>query len=205
MAEYGTATYGVDEWGGAYELGAARLLYMLRMAPRWSALANLIDQRYQRLIGIAEQLRTSLALDTASGALLDIIGQWLGLERQGMTDDRYRRALRVQVVLLSSATGSSQSLLDVWQRWITTDADTYRNVAPAYAEISGVISEPDEYLLRIFLRRAAPAGVVLSALVTYADNAFILDDVEGTLPNAGILDNTESALAEASILPHEVM
>ena len=205
MASYGAATYGVDQWGGAYELGAARLLYMIRMAPNWRALADLIDNRWATLVGIAEQIRTVFNLDTAAGEQLDLIGQWLGLERLGMTNDRYRRALRVQVTILSSSSGSSQSLIDVFTRWIGAAPHSYRNVPPAYAELSGTIGATDENLLRQFLLKAAPAGVVLSVGASFDASFLLADSVADPIADPGTVDCVADPILDAATLVFEIM
>lgn len=205
MASYGAATYGVDLWGGAFELGAARLLYMIRMGPRWRALADIIDRRWSTMVGVAEQIRTVFSLDTATGEQLDIIGQWIGLDRQGMTNDRYRRALRVQVVLLSSASGSSSSLIDVFTQWTAAAPASYRNVAPAYAELTGVVAEIDEYLLRQFILKAAPAGVIISIGAALDTNFLVADSVADPIADPGVLDCVSIPVTDAATLVYEIM
>ncbi len=205
MASYGTAVYGVDEWGGAYELGAARLLYICRESPNFRALADITDRRWSRMIGILEQIRVAYNLDSAVGVQLDVIGAQLGLERQGMNDARYRRALRVQQLIMASTVNTTASVLAVFEAWITTPAEYYRNVPPAHIEISGPISAADAYLLRRFLRAAAPAGVTLS-IAGWAPGTtpLIVDSIAVPVADPGVIDSVASPVADAALIAHEV-
>ncbi len=198
MPGHGAATYGVDAWGEAYELGAARLLYMLRMAPRWRALADVIDARYARIAGIMELIRVGFNLDSAIGNQLDIIGEWLGRRREGMVDVRYRRALRVQLRLLLSANGSGPNLISVWFQWAQSLPLSYRNVPPAYVELSGVVAAEDEYLLRQFILSAAPGGVVVGVF-TATTTPLIADSIADPVTSPGLVDSIADPVTAAPV------
>lgn len=122
-----------------------------------------------------------------------------------MTNDRYRRALRVQVVLLSSASGSSSSLIDVFTQWTEAAPASYRNVAPAYAELTGVVAEIDEYLLRQFILKAAPAGVIISIGAALDTNFLVADSVADPIADPGVLDCVSIPVTDAATLVYEIM
>lgn len=205
MASYGSATYGSDAWGGAFELGAARLLYIIRMAPRFRALADLLDARWSHIAGLLEHVRVGFDLDSAVGDQLDVIGRWVGRPREGMVDERYRRALRVQVQILSSRS-STTTMLAVFEAWIGDTATTYRNVAPAYVEIGGPVDPADEHLLRVFLQLAAPGGVVLSVVgtPTGGDGWLIVDSIAVPVTDPGVIDSIADPVTDARPIAYEV-
>lgn len=203
---WGAFTWGVDEWGGAYELGAARLLYITRMSPRFRALADAMDARYARISGILEQIRVGFNLDDAVGAQLDILGAKLGREREGMTDARYRRAIRVQSLILSSTSATTPGMLAVWRAWIGSDATDYRNVAPAYVEIGGPVAAADESLLRRFLQLAVSGGVVLSIVASAegGDGFLLVDSVADPVADPGVLDSVADPVTDARAIGYEL-
>lgn len=200
----GAAVIGVAEYGGAFELGAARLLYMLRMAPRWRALADVLDGRYARLAGVVELFRVGFDLDNAVGVQLDIIGAWLGRAREGMVDARYRRALRTQVLILKSANGSGPNLIAVFASWVQSLPLTYRNVPPAYVEITGVVPAEDMALLRVFIRLALPGGVAFEVIGT-STPPLIADSVQHPITDPGVADSFASPQADARPVAYRIV
>lgn len=205
MPSYNEATYGVDPWGGLFELGAARLLYMTRMGPRWRALADIIDARWSRILGVMSQMMLAFDLDSADGDQLDIIGRWLGREREGMSDDRYRRALRVQRLLLSSSSGSGPLMLRVFAAWTGATATEYANVPPAHVTIGGAVAVEDENALRQFILASAPAGVTLSVSGFAGDAALICDSISVPVDDPGVLDCIADPVTGAAPLAYEVL
>lgn len=155
-----------------------KLFYFLRESPNFRALAQIIDTRYQTIQGVLLQILASYDLDTAAGSQLDVIGAMLGLERDGLSDARYRRALRVQVQILK-AVGSATNLMDTWTAWVGSAPTTFYNIPPAEVEMGGTIEPEDEYLLDLFIRRVAPAGVRLSIHVATSGEAFRYDSGPG--------------------------
>lgn len=204
MAMYGAATHGVDEWGGAFELGAARLLYMLRMAPRWRALADIIDKRYARLAGILELFRLGFDLDSAVGNQLDIIGEWLGRRRDAMTDTRYRRALRTQLLILKSVNGTGPNIIAVFTEWVQAAPIAYRNVPPAYVELTGVVPAEDMALLRVFIRLALPAGVPFEVFGSTV-SPLIADSITDPVTDPGVADSIASPQADARPVAYRIV
>lgn len=202
----GSSTYGEALWGGAFEVSAARALYMIRMGTRVRALCDLIDTRWARIIAALNAVRTGFDLDSAVGVQLDVLGAMIGREREGMTDARYRRALRVQVIALSSATGTTPGILRVFEAWIGTAAANYRNVPPAYVEIGGDVDPADESLLRRFLELVVPGGVRLSVVGAVPDAAgyLLADSVVDPLADPGVVDCVATPVDDARPVAYEV-
>lgn len=66
-------------------------------------------------------------------------------------------------------------MMQIWEDWIGSPPSDYSNIPPATISIGGTIDASDEYLLRIFLRTAAPAGVRLDIAVATDGDAFQYD------------------------------
>lgn len=198
-------SWGEQYWGGFTETIAARYLYLNRDAPRFRAIANVLDEHYTNAIQVLQDLEVAFDLDTAVGNQLDILGALLGLERNGFVDERYRRALKVQRWILAS-TGVRDDYINVWTDWTGTAPTGVRSAPPATFIIEGHVEPEDEYLLWQFLKTVAGAGIVLIANVVDEDlSVLICDSVVTALADPGTLDNQPSDLhASAAILAHSV-
>lgn len=189
-------------WGQAYEAGAVRLLYMTRMGPNFRALVDIMDKRWAHLYGILEEIHQAFDLETCSGDRLDIIGGWLGRERASMEHERYRRALKVQRVVLAS-TGSGPNLLRVWSDWTQAAALEYRNVGPATVAMAGIVAAEDEALLVEFLQDAASGGVVFSVRAALTA-PLICDSVASPVTDPGLCDSVAAPVAGARPTSYEL-
>lgn len=205
MATFGSIVFwgpGVF-WGEAYEAAATRLLYMTRMGPNFRKWADITDSRWATLFGVLEEVLQAFDLETCSGNSLDIIGASLYLERQETEDERYRRALRTQRLVLNTK-GTNPDLLNVWGAWLETPPLAYSIPGPATVEIAGVVDPEDEVLLARFLRSTAPAGVVLS-VHTAASTFLICDSITNPLTAPGVCDAIITPVPGAPVLTTELI
>ena len=169
-------------WGAGGEVARALLLYMNRDVPIIGAIADLIDLRFDKHMTALRAIEGAFDLDTAQGQQLDILGVDAGLPRNGFSDDRYRRALKVQRALVLSTGGTRQGLIDVFTAWTGAAPVHYRNVYSKEVEISGLVAAEDESLLLTFLQNAAPGGTVInvfsSTTQALEDEHLITDAIE---------------------------
>lgn len=86
----------------------------------------------QGLNDAATALLTDVSIDGASGVQLDGLGQIIGLERQGLSDDAYRTALKGWIRV--NASGGTMEELNEVIRLVTstTEADAAFTIADDY-------------------------------------------------------------------------
>lgn len=196
MATWG----GVGTWGIPGVTSNTMWLYMCRDVPRFSGLGTVLDNRHFGLYGVLQAMGTGITLDTALGANLDIVGSWLGLVRNGLTDDRYRRALRVRKTVTLTSGGTRASLLDVWSAWTGNAATEYFHTHPNEITIVGPVEILDQFLLAQFLTEAAPGARILN--IYHANpTALRSDRAQALIGGTGTIDYAQGpAVAGAAEL-----
>src|SRR5687768_16247400 len=80
----------------------------------------------QDLENCLQQLRLYRFVDTAEGDQLDIIGRIVGLDREGLDDDDYRRYIRARIAA-NNSNGTIEDLLTV-AFLVVYDADAHYEV-----------------------------------------------------------------------------
>lgn len=156
----------------------SRLLMFVQHGPKFTAIVNALATRTENLIAASNTIAAAFDLDTAVGVQLDRLGEILQRPRFGMTDDRYRDLLHVQIDLILSSTASAETLLSVFERITGAPASEYSEHYPAQFVIGGYVDPADATLLADFLRRAKGWGVY-GGLSIYPESESDLDG--GTL------------------------
>lgn len=91
----------------------ARLCQQFKGKPGIEALVSVFAQRYNTLEAVFWALLTQRTLDSAIGAQLDVIGNLVGQQRNGiLDDDLYRRYIRARIVTNNSR-GRIEDLIKV--------------------------------------------------------------------------------------------
>jgi hypothetical protein len=130
---------------------------------------------------IANQLGQSRNLDTAYGYALDIAGEILGVDRQGLSDDEYRKLLKLWT-FLNGSSGEPESLITALRTFTNATTIHYYESYPAkvYMEFTTIFTPPLN-LLKL-LQKLAVAGVkILLAWSNDEDPDFAFDG-EGIYP-----------------------
>lgn len=165
----------------------------IRLDPIFRALAGQLGDVAEAYQAAIDDVIESFDLDQAVGVQLDKIGEIVQYERQGESDDRYRRLVRMQIQTILSSAGTTAVLLEIVRIWTDLDAPSYAEPESGRAELQiAAILElglDDSGPLLTFLRRAKPGGVRLTLFEQDA-HALLLDyepgdEVDGEL---GILD-----------------
>lgn len=191
-------------WGGVVDIAPTKMLNFIREGPNFAGLASILDARFFAVEGVAAQILNAFDLDTALFDRLDVIGAWLGRPREGLSDVRYRRALRVQRTSILSSTGTAPALLQIFLDWTGTDALEYQTAPPATVQIGGIVAVQDENLLVQFLQTAKPGGVVLF-VYGRADNNTLLNDFTDTpITDPGTTDYTDDPISGAALTSYEL-
>lgn len=129
----------------------------------------------------ANQLYYSRDLDTITGVLLDISGVILGVERQGLTDEEYRRILKLWTFLNKSC-GEPEMLISALKVFTNASIVHYHEIYPAkvYMQFTSIFIPPSN-LLRLLQKLAVGGVKILLAWTNDSDKNFAFDG-EGAYP-----------------------
>jgi len=203
---WGTVPWGGALWGQAYEIAATRLLYMTRMGPNFRALADILDKRWSRIIGVLEQIRVAYALDTATGAQVDTLGHLLGLPREGLDDTTYLRAIRARIEVLKSTAGTNPSMLAIWAAWTDGVPTEYQVTSPKHVRVGGTMPAFTRPELLVQALRAAVAGgtrVNVTGVPAGSGDILYFDCAASALASPGALDCASDPIAGSEIATGE--
>lgn len=147
--------------------GRALLVSQYQDKPRLAALLCAVLDAVQVVDDAAFDVYSELwDLEAAEGVQLEVLGRIVGEERRGKTDDRYRDALRVRI-LVSRSSGRMDELIEIVRRIDRyADEPTATVVVtehyPAALVVEGrrtLVNDPAE--IARFLRAARAGGVRL--------------------------------------------
>jgi hypothetical protein len=159
----GDAVSGVQHITAHVDDALARRPEYLKEKPNFEALLSAIVAPMQDIEDAAFAVLTERAIDTAIGAQLDAIGVIVGLARNGLTDDVYRRYLRAQIATNNSE-GTTNEILNI-ARLVVHDLTVSLVIVPHYpAAFSLVIAGAGvtadiAAIVAAFVARAKSAGV----------------------------------------------
>lgn len=194
-------------WGSGGDFRAtmlSRLLMFVQHGPKFTAIVNALATRTENLIAASNTIAAAFDLNTAVGVQLDRLGEILQRPRFGMTDDRYRDLLHVQIDLILSSTASAETLLSVFDRITGAPATTYLEFYPAQFVIGGAVDPDDVTLLVDLLRKAKGWGILGGLTVAPEDGLVLLADLDDApLADPGVLDYDGIDPAPADAYPME--
>lgn len=151
--------------------GLARRLGQYLDKPRLEALLGIYLDQIQDLEDAAWQLATERFVDTAVGAQLDVLGEIVGQERLGLSDDNYRALVRARI----RANKSDGKILDIYAVAFAAVGDPswpieYDPCYPAAFVLGfGQRILFDEGIVNSLIRDATAAGVRSVTVFTMSD------------------------------------
>ncbi len=142
--------------------GLAKLLAQFKDMPRMEAVLGAFLDQIQKIEDVLWALFTEDWIDTATGDRLDVLGDIVGEERGGASDEEYRSFIRARV-RVNRSTGLLAELVAIVKLIQYDDLDVHaREYYPAALQV-----EADEevtvnpHRVAAMLQDAAPAGVAL--------------------------------------------
>ena len=140
----------------------------------FAALLTIYVKQVQDLEDAAFQVLLDTALDTSVGQQLDNIGEVVGEDRLSRTDDNYRNALRVQI-LINKSNGTREQLIAVALLFagLSGPGQVKITAFPPASMIIEMINklEVDPFQLVLALDEARGEGINLALLYKLSDNA----------------------------------
>jgi hypothetical protein len=161
-----------------HEARAAADLPIARRGSRWTAAARAVGRGVQRLEDAAWSLLVDTGLSSASGAVLDRLGSYVGEPRGPFTDDVYRRFIGARI-LANRSDGTPEAMLAILARLTEPSEVEYFGTPPAGFVIQVTRTEPMLDSQRRRIRRivgdARPLGVGVD-LILVIDRRFGFDE-----------------------------
>jgi hypothetical protein len=135
---------------------------------------NLIDfivpfsEEIQEIEDSLYDLRTKRSLNTAEGAQLDIIGNLVGEERNGLSDAAYLEKIRIKIIV-NVASGKISTIIQYVKNITNSTVVKYIEEYPAgvilYVDGDDTVAEATSFAtIASFLKKLMPAGVRLKSL-----------------------------------------
>ena len=162
--------------------GLAILLSQFIDAPNLRAIAEILLDQVQELEDAIIEVRDDTTLDNSIGAQLDQWGKLLGVPRDGLTDAKYRKLVKVIIDAYRSG-GNPQNITAVLSVLADDAPVEYTPLFPANFMLGIVTDTPpaaDELARWLDLVLSMrPAGVGLGALAQIPTGAFRFDSGPG--------------------------
>lgn len=154
-----------------------RLIEQYKGAERFEGLLEAFNLQIQDIEDVIFGLKADLAIETASGAQLDLIGTIVVQPRLGFSDEIYRRLLRAKIGE-NVSTATIEDIVNVTKLLVGAETVILQEWFPAGFGL-WVDVDFDPSLINFFYQRidrVDAAGVRLEALICYdPDEAFAFD------------------------------
>jgi|TARA_Y100000310_G_C20692047_1_gene822953 hypothetical protein len=180
------------------ESAAALLIEQFKNKPRINTLVKTFAAQIQEIEYVLADLRQMKNLDQATGAQLDILGEYVGEERNGQNDDDYRESIKLRS-FLNKSNGEPETVIAYAQSLTNATDITYLPLYPGKALLQIVTnfivtSETIEKIQKI-----APAGVKILTEIVQEGDVFGFDGEGGFPPAANIKGFGETGTGNESI------
>jgi len=149
-------------------------------------LACIIGRLWGNVRDVAEEVRLSFDLDTAVGDQLDILGETVGLPRNGYDDTTYRKLINIQILLILRSTGSPENIISIIRTYLGVTANPvliFTSGPKDFAVSASDMTEPDWEILIPFIRKA------------------LASEVRGTVAAAGVGGLVWDSLSAGPVIP----
>jgi len=158
----------------------ANLIEQFKDQPNLAAFVSAFLNQLQEVEDASFQLITDRTLETSVGVQLDNLGQIIGEERNGLSDDDYRTRLRVQI-LVNQSSGTVEELLAIIVL-LESSVIVIKQTPPAAQTITIIDLDSDPVLLARIIATARQGGVgtILIFTLVPAAQAFTFSQFPGT-------------------------
>lgn len=177
---------------------AALLIEQFKKKPRINTLVRTFAAQVQEIEYVLADLRQMKNLDQATGAQLDILGEYVGEERNGQNDDDYREAIKLRS-FLNKSNGEPETVI-AYAQSITNATDiVYLPLFPGKALLQIVTNFliTTETIEKI--QKVAPAGVKIITEIVQEGDVFGFEGEGGFPPAANIKGFGEDGAGNESI------
>lgn len=152
----------------------SHLIQFFREGPRNQAVLTAVMEQVQEVEDVLWYLKSAFDVNTAVGEQLEFLGRRVGEGRQDRTDDEYRAAIRVRI-LVNMSEGTLPELLAICVGINPTGTYIARELYPAALSIEADTFDATSLAAAYRLLRAAKTCGVRLNLISGGDDASIGD------------------------------
>jgi len=169
-----------------------RIIQQYKSKPHLIGLLCALTEPFQDLEFVYGDLYSKRWIDTSEGAQLDGAGSVVGLSRQGLNDDEYRLAIKLQAILLMS-NGEWETLIS------STKFLTGASIVKIYPDFpAGVIIFTNGAILPAnilqLIEQVAMGGVKISLIVSFGETTYFAYQKEDGPPESERLGYDEPGM-----------
>ncbi|HBN5004824.1 TPA: hypothetical protein L2Z78_004459, partial [Escherichia coli] len=113
----------VTTWDSINEDVKDLLIEDFKSSPNIVKLLYIISSEKQKIDQAMIYLAKHRLISTATGKYLDLIGEEMGMERNGATDEEYRTILKIRAYRVASS-GTRDDIIDMFARFTGTEKET---------------------------------------------------------------------------------
>lgn len=160
--------------------GLERLPYQYKDSPILQELLTIYLEEFQEIEDCLIDIVNQKDIEQAVGFQMDIIGEVVGLLREGRDDTEYRLAIKVQKIINASQ-GQYETVLQLWRTLLNSPTATLTESFPAGIALYSDVGISDFGIIP-YLAKALPVTVTASLTTSYdASPAFGFDSDVTTL------------------------
>jgi hypothetical protein len=161
-------------------LGLSRLPAQYRESPILKELLTIYLEELQEIEDCLIDIVNQKDVDQAIGFQLDIIGEHVGVLRQGRDDAEYRQAIKIQKIINASQ-GQYETVLQLWRLLLNSPTATLMEEFPAGINLYSDVGISD-FTIVDYLVKALPVTVNAGLTTSFdADPPFGFDTDPTTL------------------------
>lgn len=164
-----------------------RLLQQYKGKASIEALVEANAEQVQVLESVFKDLNDNRSIETAVGVQLDLLGDILGIDRNGLSDDDYRARLKIKIVQ-NISNGEPERLITVYRFLVGASQIQYQEHYPAGLAMmaDADITPGQETLIYREIQNISPAGVRVDYIGCYdAADSFSFAGSNGPLDLVG--------------------
>lgn len=113
-----------------------RLIYVFRNKTNITALIDAVGKELQEIEEMIFEFYRQERLDEAVGSWLDIIGEIVNIKRNGRSDDEYRKAIKLKI-LINICKGTPEEVIEIYRQVTGSTSVNLFEYFPAVVHIYG--------------------------------------------------------------------
>lgn len=169
------------------ERALSLLIEEFKRSTRLNDMVQVMVEQSQEIENIGNDLLTARRLDQAGGAQLDGIGEIVGEDRQGKTDEEYRAAIKFRI-FINTSNAEAETLIRALKFITNASRVRYWEITEATVQMYTNGSFIPNNNIAIFMESVAAGGVNIEYISSSLDTipfVFALDDFSDNLEGMG--------------------